>query len=43
MGELKEIGWEGVPWIDLPQDRKKCWNIVNTIMNSGFRTLWVVA
>jgi len=40
---LKEIWWEGVPWIDLAQDRNGWWAVVNMIMNSGFPKLWVVA
>jgi hypothetical protein len=31
--ELREIGWDGVDWIDLAQDRDKCRALVNTIMN----------
>jgi hypothetical protein len=33
---LREIGWEGVDWIHLAQDRKKRRALVNTVMN-----LWV--
>jgi hypothetical protein len=28
-----EIGWEGVDWIHLAQDRDKWWALVNTVMN----------
>jgi hypothetical protein len=30
---LTEIGWEGVDWIDLAQDRDQWRALVNTIMN----------
>jgi hypothetical protein len=35
--DLKEIGWEGVCWIDLAQDRDQWRALVNTVMN--FRVL----
>jgi hypothetical protein len=31
--DLREIGWEGVGWIHLPQDRDQWWAPVNTLMN----------
>jgi hypothetical protein len=33
--DLKEIGWNGMDWIDLAQDMKKWRSLVSTIMNSG--------
>jgi hypothetical protein len=30
---LREIGWDGMDWIDLAQDRRQWWVVVNTIMN----------
>jgi hypothetical protein len=33
---LKEIGYEGVDWIQLTEDSVQSWALVNTIMN-----LWV--
>jgi len=33
---LREIGWEGVDWIHLAQDRDKWWALVNTVMNLRF-------
>jgi hypothetical protein len=30
---LREIGWNGVDWIDLAQDRDKWRALVNTVMN----------
>jgi hypothetical protein len=34
--ELREIGWDGVDWIDMAQDRDQWKALVNTVMN-----LWV--
>jgi hypothetical protein len=34
--DVKEIGWEGVNWFNLVQDRDKYRNVVNTIMNIQF-------
>jgi hypothetical protein len=34
--ELREIGWGGMDWIDLAQDRDQWRALVNTVMN-----LWV--
>jgi hypothetical protein len=31
--DLKEIGWDGVDWIDLAQDRDQWRALVNTVMN----------
>jgi hypothetical protein len=31
--DLKDIGWEGVDWIHLAQDRDRWWALVNTVMN----------
>jgi hypothetical protein len=31
--DLKKIGWEGVDWIHLSQDRNQCWSRVKTVMN----------
>jgi hypothetical protein len=33
---LREIGWGGMDWIDLAQDRDQWRSLVNTLMN-----LWV--
>jgi hypothetical protein len=32
-GDLREIGWGGVDWIDLAQDRDQWRAILNTVMN----------
>jgi hypothetical protein len=34
--DLREIGWGGMNWIDLVQDREQWRALVNTVMN-----LWV--
>jgi hypothetical protein len=31
--DLKEIGWDGMDWIDLPQDRDLWTALVDTVMN----------
>jgi hypothetical protein len=31
--DLREIGWDGMDWIDLAQDMDKWWAFVNTVMN----------
>jgi hypothetical protein len=31
--DLREIGWDGMDWIDLAQDRDQRRALVNTIMN----------
>jgi hypothetical protein len=31
--DLREIGWNGVDWIDLAQDRDQWRALVNTVMN----------
>jgi hypothetical protein len=34
--EIKELGWDGIDWIDLTQDRDQWRALVNTIMNLRF-------
>jgi hypothetical protein len=34
--DLRELGWGGMDWIELAQDRDQCRALVNTVMN-----LWV--
>jgi hypothetical protein len=34
--DLREIGWDGMDWIDMAQDRDQWRSLVNTVMN-----LWV--
>jgi hypothetical protein len=31
--DLRGIGWDGMDWIDLAQDRDQCGALVNTVMN----------
>jgi hypothetical protein len=31
--DLRVIGWGGMDWIDLAQDRDQCRPLVNTVMN----------
>jgi hypothetical protein len=31
--DLREIGWEGVDWIHVPQDRDRWWAVLNGITN----------
>jgi hypothetical protein len=31
--DLQEMGWEGMDWIDLAQDRYKCQALVNAVIN----------
>jgi hypothetical protein len=31
--DLREIGWGGVEWIHLAQDRDRWWPLVNAVMN----------
>jgi transcription termination factor 2 len=31
--DLREIGWDGMDWIDLAQDRDQWRGLVNTVMN----------
>jgi hypothetical protein len=31
--DLREIGWDGMDWIDLAQDRDQWMALVNTVMN----------
>jgi hypothetical protein len=34
--DLREIGWGGMDWIDLAQDREQRRALVNTVMNLRF-------
>jgi hypothetical protein len=31
--DLRELGWEGVDWIHLVQERDQCRDLANTVMN----------
>jgi hypothetical protein len=34
--DFREIGWAGMDWIDLAQDRDQWMDHVNTVMNQWF-------
>jgi hypothetical protein len=36
---LREIGWDGVDWIDLAQDRDQWRALGNTVMNLRFHKM----
>jgi hypothetical protein len=31
--DLQEVGWEGMDWIDMAQDRDRCRAVVSVVMN----------
>ena len=31
--DLQEVGWEGMEWVYLAQDRERWWALVNVVMN----------
>jgi hypothetical protein len=37
--DLREIGWDGMDWIDLAQDRDKWSALVNMVMTFGFHKM----
>jgi hypothetical protein len=37
--DLREIGWDGMDWIDLAQNRDQWRALVNTVMNLGFHKM----
>jgi hypothetical protein len=37
--DLREIGWDGMDWIDLVQDRDRWRALVDTVMNLGFHKM----
>jgi hypothetical protein len=40
--DLREIGWDGMDWIDLAQDRDQWRVLVNTVMNLRVPYCWEV-
>jgi hypothetical protein len=41
--DLQEVGWAGMVWIDLAQDRDRWQVLVNAIMNFGFHKMWGIS
>jgi hypothetical protein len=41
--DLREIGWDGMDWIDLAQDRDKWRALVNTVMNLRVSSIKLVS
>ena len=39
---LQEIGWEGMDWMDLAQDRVMWQAVVNVVINLRFYKVWAV-
>jgi hypothetical protein len=40
--DLIEIGWYGLDWIDMAQDRDHCRGLVNTVLNLRVLKCWEV-
>jgi hypothetical protein len=41
--DIREIGWVGMDWLDLAQDRDRCWALVNTVNEpSGSIKFWEI-
>jgi hypothetical protein len=40
--DLREIGWDGMDWIDLAQDRDQWRSLVNTNEPSGSLKCWEI-
>jgi hypothetical protein len=40
--DLTDIGWGGMDWIDLPQDRDQWRALVNTVLNLRFTKCWEI-
>jgi hypothetical protein len=37
--DLREIGWSGMDWIDLAQDRDQWRSLVNAVITFGFHKI----
>jgi hypothetical protein len=36
---LREIGWDGMDWMDQAQDRVQCRALMNTVITFGFHKI----
>jgi hypothetical protein len=34
--DFREIGWDGMDWMDLAEDKDQCMVLLNTVMNLRF-------
>jgi hypothetical protein len=41
--DLNEVGWEGVGWVHVAQDRDRWHVLVNTVLNLRFRKRRVIS
>jgi hypothetical protein len=41
--DLQEVGWGGMNWIDLAQDRNKWLALLNVVMNLGLHKTWGIS
>jgi hypothetical protein len=41
--DLRKIGWEGVDWMHLGQDRDQWWDILNKVINFRFHKRWAIS
>jgi len=39
----REVGWGGINWIDLAQDRDRWRSLVNVVMNSWVPKMWGIS
>jgi hypothetical protein len=37
--DFREIGWDGMDWVDMAKERDQWWALVNTVMNLRVRVL----
>jgi hypothetical protein len=31
--DFRKVGWKGMDWINLAQDRERWWNVINVVIN----------
>jgi len=41
--DLQDVGWGGMNWSDLAQDRDRLHVLVNAVINLGVPQMWVVS